>query len=181
MANFGHDDCDCNDGRVGILWGTGDGTFQPTVFYPSGGYDTVSILIQDGLTVVTNLCQDPDCDWPNGSVCVNGACYDSGGINPYSAAVGDLNGDGCPDVVVANQQSSNGNLTEMLGVLLAGSPHLVLYDPGGPNPQMGAVADLNLDGKPDIVAGTGNGTGVLLAMATARFSPRSLLARSAGH
>jgi hypothetical protein len=45
VANFGHSDCDCNDGRVGVLWGNGNGTFQPTVFYPSGGYDSVSITI----------------------------------------------------------------------------------------------------------------------------------------
>ena len=171
VANFGHDDCDCNDGRVGILWGTGDGTFQPTVFYPSGGYDTVSILIQDGLTVVTNLCQDPDCDWPNGSVCVNGTCYDSGGINPSSAAVGDLNGDGIPDVVVANQESNNRDRTKTVGVLLDGSPPLVFYNPGGSSPQMGAVVDLNRDGKADIVAGCDNGTGVLLGNGDGTFQP----------
>src|SRR5208283_446630 len=171
VANFGHDDCDCNDGRVGILWGNGDGTFQPTVFYRSGGYDTVSILIQDGLMVVTNLCQDYYCDWPNGSVCVNGTCYDSGGINPSSAAVGDLNGDGIPDVVVANQESNNRDRTKTVGVLLDGSPPLVFYNPGGSSPQMGAVVDLNRDGKADIVAGCDNGTGVLLGNGDGTFQP----------
>ncbi len=51
VANFGHSDCDCNDGRVGVLWANGDGTFQPMVFYRSGGYDTVSISIVEGAWV----------------------------------------------------------------------------------------------------------------------------------
>jgi hypothetical protein len=176
VANFGHSDCDCNDGRVGVLWGNGDGTFQPTVFYPSGGYDTVSITIQDGLLLVINLCQDQYCDWPNGSVCVNGSCYDSGGMNPYSVAVGDLNGDGHPDIVVANLMSNpNNDPSKTVGVLLndgwGGFQSAVLYNPGGAYPYLGAVADLNGDGKPDIVVGTRCGTSVLLGNGDGTVQP----------
>jgi hypothetical protein len=175
VANFGHSDCDCNDGRVGVLWGSGDGTFQPTVFYPSGGYDTVSVTIQDGLLLVINLCQDQYCDWPNGSVCVNGNCYDSGGPNPYSVAVGDLNGDGHPDIVVANLLSNAEPFTMTVGVLLndgwGGFQPVVLHNPGGDYPYLGAVADLNGDGKPDIVVGTRSGTSVLLGNGDGTVQP----------
>src|SRR6266536_6112644 len=176
MANFGHSDCDCNDGRVGVLWGNSDGTFQPAVFFPSGGYDTVSITIRAGLLVVINLCQDQYCDWPNGSVCVNGSCYDSGGMNPYSVAVGDLNGDGRPDIVVANATSNpNNDPSKTVGVLLndgwGGFQSAVLYNPGGAYPDLGAVADLNGDGKPDIVVGTRRGTSVLLGNGDGTVQP----------
>src|SRR5262249_26865793 len=86
VANFGHGDCDCNDGQIGVLSNNGDGTFQPMVFHPSGGYDTSFITFQQGMLIWTNLCQDKFCDWPNGSVCANGQCYDTGGQDPLAAA-----------------------------------------------------------------------------------------------
>jgi Bacterial Ig-like domain (group 3)/FG-GAP-like repeat/FG-GAP repeat len=176
VANFGHDDCDCNDGRVGILWGNGDGTFQPTVFYPSGGYDNVSVTFQYGLLLVINLCWDQYCDYPNGNVCVNGACYDSGGMDPDSVAMGDLNGDGHPDIVVANSNPNpNTDHSMTLGVLLNDGwgyfQPAVLYNPGGDYPVMGAVADLNGDGKADIVVGTRSGTSVLLGNGDGAVQP----------
>jgi hypothetical protein len=125
---------------------------------------------------VVNLCQDEYCDWPNGSVCVNGSCYDSGGMDPYSVAVGDLNGDGRPDIVVANLLSNpNNDPSKTVGVLLqdgwGGFQSAVLYNPGGAYPYLGAVADLNGDGKPDIVVGTRSGTSVLLGNGDGTVQP----------
>jgi hypothetical protein len=90
------------------------------------------------------------------------------GANPASVAVADFNGDGIPDLVIAN--SGANNVTLLLGngsggfTPAAGSPFAV-----GAEPQSLAVADFNGDGKPDIVTGNyadqdltvllGNGSG----------------------
>ena len=169
VANFGHGDCDCNDGRVGVLWANGDGTFQPIVFYPSGGWDTVSISIVGGAWVVTNLCGDHYCDWPNGSVCWGRSCYDSGGQDAISAAIGDLDGDGFPDIVVANQLANPNNDSSLtIGVLLD-FDSAVLYSPGGRHPDRVAIADVNGDGKADIAVNTDSGASVLLGNGDGTF------------
>ena len=78
------------------------------------------------------------------------------GPAPNSVAVADVNGDGIPDIVVANAslvpQVGNNSVSVMLGtgngtfVAATGSPFAV-----GSGPYSVAVADVNSDGKPDIV------------------------------
>lgn len=141
---------------IGVLLGNGDGTFQPAVTYGSGGGFPVSIVVMD------------------------------------------VNGDGRLDLVVANQTpcytcSGDG----LIGVLLGNGDgtfgSAVTYDSGGgqgsgaigggPSPGQLAVADLNGDGKPDVVVancvaagqgtcGAGNGAvGVLLGNGDGTFGP----------
>jgi Bacterial Ig-like domain (group 3)/FG-GAP-like repeat/FG-GAP repeat len=171
IAYFGHEDCDCNDGQVGIMWGNGDGTFQPVAISPSGGYDTVSISIVGGTWAVTNLSQCHDCDWPNGSVCWAGGCYDSAGMDPGSAAFGDLNGNGVPDIVVANLLANPDNKPSLTIAVMLDFGLPVLYDPHGAYPDQVAIADVNGDGKPDIVVHTRAGVGVLLGNGDGTFQP----------
>ncbi len=90
----------------------------------------------------------------------------SGGFYATALAVADVDHNGHPDIVVANQ---NGNSMGTVGVLLNhgqdtafDSP--LLFNTGGPNPTALAVADLNKDGKLDIIvanSGTKNTVGVL--------------------
>ncbi len=77
------------------------------------------------------------------------------GSQPYSVAVGDFNGDGKPDLAIANVAS--GDVTVLLGsgtggfTAAPGSPFAV-----GSYPESVAVADFNNDGKLDLaVAGVG--------------------------
>ncbi len=96
------------------------------------------------------------------------------GFGPYTAAVGDLNGDGRPDIVVANFQSNDGrDLSVMYGsadkieavdsaisVKVEGSDFKyrnILNQEGNPvyaSPGLTSVAmaDFNHDGRPDVAA-----------------------------
>jgi hypothetical protein len=162
-------------GTVTILLGNGDGTFQAPPTYPSGGYDADSEaagdLNGDGKLdlVVANLCQNTNCaSGNNGVVSVllgNGdgtfqsaKSYATGGFGASSVAIGDFNGDGYADVVVANQCStsdckSGGSVSVLLGnkngngTLQAAKT----YFSGAYTTLSVAIADLNQDGKLDLV------------------------------
>jgi hypothetical protein len=100
----------------------------------------------------------------------NVVVYDSG-YTPSSVALADLNGDGKPDVVVANEHiaadtcgginTSPGGVSVLLGNGDGTFQTAVTYSAGG-NIAFGVtVGDLNGDGKPDLIAATGppNGEG----------------------
>jgi hypothetical protein len=199
----------CSAGLVGVLLGNGDGTFQPVVAYSSGGYDARSIAVEDlngdgKLDIaVANLCGAAEDCSGNSSLGVllgNGdgtfkpaVTFSSGGPGTDSVAAADVNGDGKPDLVVANlcpSGSSNCSHTEedMAGVLLGNGDGtfqpVVLYASGGYGAESVAVADVNGDGKPDLVVanlcssigsdcpypGTGD-VGVLLGNGDGSFQP----------
>ena len=107
--------------------------------------------------VVANVCASSNCT--NGGVVGvllgNGddtfqaaMSYDSGGQDAESVAVADVNGDGKPDLVVAN---GNGSVGVLLGNGDGTFQAAMSYDSGGTSASSVAVADVNGDGKPDLV------------------------------
>ena len=168
-------------GVLGVLLGKGDGTFKPVVTFASGGYGASAVAVADvngdGVpdVLVANTCVSSS-NCANGTVSVllgkgNGTfkspvTYSSGGQAAVSIAVADVNGDGKLDLLVANQTGeSNGDGS--IGVLLGNGngtfQPAVTYDAGDSVTSSLAVADLNGDGKPDVVlANSGRGTVTVL-------------------
>src|SRR5438876_5132045 len=173
VANFCADST-CASGGVAVFLGKGDGSFQPVVTYGSGGLDSYSVAVGDvnedskpDRLVANYYCADGNY-YSNGTVGVllgNGdgtfqaaVSYGSGGSGPVSLAVGDVNGDGKPDLLVANQCSNRNNSNSCTGLLtvLLGSGDgkfqaAVSYASGGASPSSIVLADINGDEKPDVL------------------------------
>jgi hypothetical protein len=184
-----------SNNMLGVLLGNGDGTFQPAVAYGSGSQSFTYFLViadvnGDGKPdlVVADECTDhPTCN--SGAVGVlvgNGdgtfqaaVIYPSGGVGSLSGArsvaVADVNGDGRPDVLVANYFSGT------VGVLLGNGDGTfqapVDYNVGFTPVRSVAIADVNGDGKADLLVGGDVGTvqhgevGYLLGNGDGNFQP----------
>jgi hypothetical protein len=179
-------------GDVSVLLGNGDGTFQPAALYPLGASGATSVAVAD-----VNGDGKPDLIVATGSSTAglvgvllgNGdgtfqaeATYSSGGISPLAIAVANL-GNGEFDVVVANQWTDNTDTSSNVSVLTGngnGTFNTAMpYPTGGFYPDSIAIADVNRDGKPDLVVanssvgsdgGLGN-VGVLLGNGDGTFEP----------
>src|SRR4051794_27523 len=90
--------------------------------------------------------------------------YASGGELPQGVAVGDMNGDGTLDVILANNGSGDVSIVLNTGNRTFAAPRTFV---AGSNLSSVAVADLNADGKLDVVVagedmavfwGSGTGT-----------------------
>ncbi len=161
------------DGSVAVLLGNGDGTFQTAVVYDSGGMQADSVAVADMNgdgkpdVVVANFCSNSTNCTNNGpgSVSVllgNGdgtfqtaVAYDSGGETTF-VAVGDLNGDSKPDVIVASCPGpvfacAPGSVGVLLGNGDGTLQTVVNYSSGADDPESLAIADVNGDGKLDVL------------------------------
>jgi hypothetical protein len=177
---------------VGVLLGNGDGTFQPAVAYGSGEFFPVSVTVadldRDGKLdiVVANECGPVSCDGSVGVLLGNGdgtfrpvVTYGSGGLYGLSVAVADVNGDGRPDLLVANGCDNpklcgtKGAVAVLLGNGDGTFQAATEYLSGGAYPYSLKVVDLNGDGKLDLVAANSwSGTvGVLLGNGNGTFQP----------
>ena len=154
-------DCKGVEGVVSVLLGNGDGTFQTAVSYTSGAYAADSVAIadvnRDGKPdlVLANWCQSDSCSdgSDQGVVSVllgNGdgtfqtpMNFSSGAVAATAVAVGDVNGDGKPDLVVGNLCLSDANCNGGIVSVLLGkgdgtfSP-AVTYSAGGYDATLGS-------------------------------------------
>ncbi len=123
----------CDAGAVGVLLGNGDGTFQATVNYASGGLSPSSVAVGD-----VNGDGKPDLlvgnayvgngNYSRGSIGLllgNGdgtfqgpVSFDSGGEYAYGIAIGDINGDGKLDLLVANYCADSACISGGVAVFL---------------------------------------------------------------
>jgi hypothetical protein len=158
-----------NEGTVNILLGNGDGTFQaPLIFF--AGFGPIAVAVGDFNgdgkqdLVTANLSYAVDrfhTDiWENdvriflgngdGTFQAGQAVAEGG--DPVAVAVGDFNGDGIPDLALADQQRIlyvGNTVTILLGRgdgSFANPQHFVV----GGSPVALAVADFNGDGHPDL-------------------------------
>jgi hypothetical protein len=178
------------NGTVGVLLGNGDATFQTAVTYGTGGVAAQQVRIADVNgdgkrdLIVANACtSSANCPFSPGSVSIllgNGdgtfqpaVAYGSGGDDAFSIAVADVNGDGKLDVLVTNSYADTGCcLDGPLGVLQGngdGTFQPVITYNLGVRIQQIAVADVNRDGKRDLVARTDHGLMVLLGNGDGTF------------
>ena len=171
VANCGYalnNHCIGAGGNAGVLFGNGDGTFQPvvTISLGGGGFGAIGLAIADVNTdgkldlIVAGDCSSGGC---GGVLLGNGdgtfqpeiPFASTGGLIAFGMAVGDVNGDGKPDIVVGNQCADSICATSTVGVLLGNGNGTfqtpVAYDAGGIYPDWVVIADINGDSKPDLI------------------------------
>jgi uncharacterized repeat protein (TIGR01451 family) len=153
MARYG-------EGRVDVALGKGDGTFLPAVQYPVGnpGAGTSQLAVADfngdgkaDIVAVNVSTSNMVILLGNGDGSFQPAVSNSAGgsFGASCVAVGDVNGDGRPDVAIGGGGQlvifiGNGNGTFQ-------SAHTIRTAPGF-NVTSAAIADFNGDGKADIVS-----------------------------
>ncbi len=179
----------CSGTVLGVLLGNGDGTFQAAATFDTssaGGRLVVGDLNGDGkLDVVLTASIGVGVVLGNGDGTFQPVVtYRTGGVQPLSVAIGDVDHDGKPDLVVAIQCVDGFCNSGIMGVLLGNGDgsfqSAVTYPSGGENAIWVALADVNGDGNLDILVanvsfifgeGSGGAVGVLLGNGDGTFKP----------
>ena len=158
--------CGMDGGSVSVLMGYGGGGFSGPISYVTGGTNTYGVAIADvdndrKLDVlVTDACYFPGYCFPVGELLGNG----DGTVQPmqqyYSNWVWsipggsvtlDVNGDGIPDLIALGYSTVDVQLGNEDGTFQPA----ISFDSGGVEPASITVADVNRDGKPDVLVPNG--------------------------
>ena len=188
-------------GSISVLLGNGDGTFQSYVTYGSGQPVSVALSDVNGDgeldALVTILCSDAYCNrgflavlLGNGDGTFQSQVIYDAAYQPGSLAVADVNGDGKADALFTKQSTFINEVHSSVGVLLGKGDGtfgpVMSYDSGAVAAQSLAIADVNFDGRPDVVVshctqGTSTGyscpsytngvVGILLGNGDGTFQP----------
>jgi FG-GAP-like repeat len=172
-GDFNHDNkLDVAVAGIWVLLGNGDGTFQNPIVSPSVATPMATVDVNgDGeldLAAYTNF----------GTVAVllgdgNGSFMDvravalaASSYYPEAAVAADFNGDGKLDLVVAEGNYPNGQLSVELGKGNGtfGSPIVSALSTTATQPTEILAADFNGDGKPDVVVEDDNGASFQVLM-----------------
>jgi hypothetical protein len=170
-------------GQMTVLHGNGDGTFQGHVAFPVGSIGNVAVgdFGGDGATELVAVSETGGVNliFSSGDGSLIAPTVYGVGVGPVSVAVADLNHDGIPDVVTADEDPTLGNRVSVLlgngdGTFRPTVNYLV-----GKSPQSVVVADVNGDGIPDLITAnqgtypnnTDGSVSVLLGNGDGTFQP----------
>jgi hypothetical protein len=166
----------------GVLLGNGDGTFRAPMTH-GGNYGPVAVGDFNG-DGIPDLAAADFFDFGgngrgvrvllgNGDGTFQPAQGYAAGFRPFAVAVGDFNGDGHPDLAVAN--IGDGTVSVLLGKG-EGTFQAAHNYTAGSSPTSVAVGDFNSDGRPDLavadvgdIYGNGGGVSVLLGNGDGAF------------
>jgi uncharacterized protein (TIGR03437 family) len=163
-----------NSNDISILFGKGDGTFQPAVSIPAGtslariatadfngdGKPDLAVAAIDTKQVLILLGK--------GDGTFQAPVSYAAGSTPVAVFTADLNGDGKVDLVVANQDFNVGAVSVLLGNG-DGTFQAPQQYKGGPSATAAAIGDFDGDGKLDLASVDNNGLNVFLGNGDGTF------------
>lgn len=153
--------------NVGVLLNRGNGTFSPQITYSTGTFPcslAVADVNTDGYLDIIVANQGTNTmgvflNRGNGTFAAQITYSTGGSSTPNSVAAADVNGDGYIDIILANPSGQN------VGVFLnrgngTFATQITYSTGGGSGPYSVAAADVNMDGRPDIVVANHNANNV---------------------